>query len=255
MTGNRLFYADLLSRTHLGALYRAVKIDFPHDVSAALLELRHWGLAPVLPAALLSGLRRLRHGPAQDAYPPWLTTAFTQQAAIKDRLRAAQHQLETIPTLYQREYYRHVIGAEMAYSLEANDRCAAHAGTQLVHPFLDRSLLEFCFQIPPQQWLRGFESKHLLRRAMLGLLPDRIRLRQDKAEFSSMVIAALRLLPPDLWRPSSQLVQLGVLELEPLRAAVGAFTTSSGTSLPFHLLGPLWEACSLEWWLRVEFGS
>jgi asparagine synthase (glutamine-hydrolysing) len=52
--------------------------------------------------------------------------------------------------------------ATMAYSLEARS------------PFLDHRLMEFMAKVPPELKLRGGESKHLLKAALRGVLPDEI---------------------------------------------------------------------------------
>jgi asparagine synthase (glutamine-hydrolysing) len=56
----------------------------------------------------------------------------------------------------------HVDLCSMAYSLEARV------------PFLDHVLVEFCATIPPWIKLRGLREKHVLRRAMRGVLPAEI---------------------------------------------------------------------------------
>jgi asparagine synthase (glutamine-hydrolysing) len=52
--------------------------------------------------------------------------------------------------------------ASMAYSLEVRV------------PFLDHELVEFCATIPSRHKVRRLETKHVLKRAARGLIPDRI---------------------------------------------------------------------------------
>jgi asparagine synthase (glutamine-hydrolysing) len=52
--------------------------------------------------------------------------------------------------------------ATMAYSLEARS------------PFLDHTVMEFMARVPASLKLRGGESKHLLKSALRGILPDAI---------------------------------------------------------------------------------
>lgn len=58
--------------------------------------------------------------------------------------------------------------ASMAYGLEARV------------PFLDHELVELCARIPPSLKLRGLREKHVLRRALDGVLPDDIRWRRKR---------------------------------------------------------------------------
>ena len=55
---------------------------------------------------------------------------------------------------------------------------------EIRYPFLYRPLVEYCLQVP--LWLkeRHGQDKWFHRQAMKGLLPEMIRQRSDKAEFS-----------------------------------------------------------------------
>jgi asparagine synthase (glutamine-hydrolysing) len=57
----------------------------------------------------------------------------------------------------------------MAYSVEARV------------PFLDHELVEFCARIPPRFKMKWLREKHILRRAMAGVLPPDIRRRKKYA--------------------------------------------------------------------------
>jgi asparagine synthase (glutamine-hydrolysing) len=50
-------------------------------------------------------------------------------------------------------------------------------------PFLDHRLVEFAFRLPADYKIRGAETKHILRRALKGSLPEEIRTRRDKVGF------------------------------------------------------------------------
>jgi asparagine synthase (glutamine-hydrolysing) len=56
------------------------------------------------------------------------------------------------------------------------DRFAAAHGVTLRHPYMDDGIVDFVLRTPPEI-LNGVRSKPLLRMAMKGLLPARIRLR------------------------------------------------------------------------------
>lgn len=47
-------------------------------------------------------------------------------------------------------------------------------------PMFDRRLNEFCLRLPPRQQFRDGEDRRILREAMRGLLPDRVRLRRTR---------------------------------------------------------------------------
>src|SRR5690606_12334272 len=45
------------------------------------------------------------------------------------------------------------------------------------YPYLDHTLIEFANRLPPSWKIRGLTEKHILRRALAGLLPDDIARR------------------------------------------------------------------------------
>ena len=49
------------------------------------------------------------------------------------------------------------------------------------HPYLDRDLLEFIFAIPREQLVRPNQRRSLMRRALVGIVPDEILNRKGKA--------------------------------------------------------------------------
>jgi asparagine synthase (glutamine-hydrolysing) len=49
------------------------------------------------------------------------------------------------------------------------------------YPYLDRSLLEFMFAIPREQLVRPSQRRSLMRRALVGIVPDEILNRKTKA--------------------------------------------------------------------------
>ena len=63
---------------------------------------------------------------------------------------------------------RSLDAASMAYGLEARV------------PFLDHEFVELCSQIPPNLTMRGLHEKHILRRALEGVLPKEILERRKR---------------------------------------------------------------------------
>ncbi len=52
-------------------------------------------------------------------------------------------------------------------------------------PFLDHRLVEFVFQLPGQMKINDAETKSVLRESMRGVLPEKVRTRQDKTGFAT----------------------------------------------------------------------
>ncbi|GAA4644455.1 asparagine synthase-related protein [Pontixanthobacter gangjinensis] len=69
----------------------------------------------------------------------------------------------------------------VVYRLEDSAVGAASYGVDYRYPLLDIRLLQFCLNLPVEQKLRGGSERRMIRQAMIGLLPDIVRLRHDKA--------------------------------------------------------------------------
>jgi len=68
--------------------------------------------------------------------------------------------------------------------LEITGKVAARFGLDDRYPFFDTRLLEFCAGLPPDQKLRAGWTRSIMRRALRGYLPKKIRLRTNKARLS-----------------------------------------------------------------------
>lgn len=65
------------------------------------------------------------------------------------------------------------------------DRCSMAHGIEIRAPFMDWRIVTQAFSLPTQSKAGELGSKHLLRLAMKGILPEEIRLRKSKIGFAS----------------------------------------------------------------------
>ena len=93
--------------------------------------------------------------------------------ASLDELLRTQTESASLPRLLRFEDRN-----SMAHSIEARV------------PFLDHRLVEFAFRLSPEMKIKGVERKHVLREGMRGVLPEEIRVRQDKLGFRAEPEAA-----------------------------------------------------------------
>lgn len=173
--GGYLAYLPMVARTYLrrwqlvryarfAANHRGVHGDpplAPMDAVATVVPgLRRLGdlrARPLTPAAavLRPSLRQQWHRADEAALEP---------RSINDILhRATTSQLPTLLRFEDRN--------SMAHSIEARV------------PFLDHRLVEFAFRLPGESKICGGVTKHVLRQAMVGTLPEAIRKRTDKIGF------------------------------------------------------------------------
>lgn len=68
---------------------------------------------------------------------------------------------------------------------------AARHGLELRTPLRDRDLVELALAVPDHLLLQGAETRPVLRAAARGLLPEAVRTRRGKGDFSAAVVRAL----------------------------------------------------------------
>src|SRR5580698_2962803 len=59
------------------------------------------------------------------------------------------------------------------------------------YPYLDRDLLEFLYALPREQLVRPGQRRSLMRRALAGIVPDKVLNRKRKAFVSRSPMAAI----------------------------------------------------------------
>ena len=85
-------------------------------------------------------------------------------------------------------------------------------------PFLDHRLAELVFSLPTHLFMSAGENKHILREATRGLLPEPVRLRQDKLGFPT---------PQTTWIYETMCQEVRDLLESPSLAARGVFDTNT----------------------------
>ena len=170
---------DLLARARLKALARQLK-------AWALKQRRPW-----IHLALET---------ASGFMPPWLV-GLPKHARSGVWLRPEFVRRNTAAFLsYERR--RKLFGAlpsfqENLAALDAMRRQLACVGLQAEtpvekrYPFLDRSLLEFLYAVPREQLVRPGQRRSLMRRALIGIVPEEVLNRSRKGYVSRSPIAAI----------------------------------------------------------------
>ncbi len=85
---------------------------------------------------------------------------------------------------------------KLEHNLKWNDLNSMHFSVELREPFLDYRLVEKTLASPPELKVNKGYTKWILREAMRGTLPEKIRLRQDKVGFDN---------PSDEWMKSNEI--------------------------------------------------
>jgi len=135
--------------------------------------------------------------------------------------------------------------------LRHEDRNSMAHSVETRHPFLDYRLVEFAVACSPQLKLHDGWSKWILRNAMKGILPDKIRLRKTKLGFDapdeSWISAGLQNGHRNIW-DAPKLRMQRFLNPASLTAECKKFLSGSPSALPAN---SLFLAVSLELWAQA----
>jgi asparagine synthase (glutamine-hydrolysing) len=154
---------------------------------------RNWGIKPLVPKSALTAWRRL-HGKrtTNQNFSPFLTQEFAQQLRLSERLKKAEY-LNNNPRLNERfHHYNYLTSGMLPYSLEMINRLASAFSIEVRFPFCDRRLIEFSLALPPEQKLRDGWNRFVLRQAMQGVLPEKVRWRGGKISLSRVLPYTLK---------------------------------------------------------------
>jgi asparagine synthase (glutamine-hydrolysing) len=254
--GTLLMYADLIRRFRIGSILERLRIDrnppggsgpFP-GIGPILVR---YGLWPMVPETLKSAIRRWLRPPR---LPTPVTHAFAAKTNLMERL-CARHPSPRCRSFVQRAVYESYSSDGLAYGLLGNARWNAHFRSEGRHPFLDRRIVEFAMAIPDDQRYRRDVSKFVLREAMRGILPERVRVRSDKAEFSAICVLAINSLGGERLFDRLKVVENGWVDKAIIRKICRSMTEALSRGDPSYVsdIFDLWTVLAIELWFNVVF--
>jgi asparagine synthase (glutamine-hydrolysing) len=201
-------------------------------------------------------LRRVNRRPAEPDAAPWLPAAFRQRTGLAERTRRPSLGV-AFPFPEQSRLYDGTSNAFRLHALEMTHRASVRRGLEHRHPFYDRRVVEFALAIPPDQIGRRGLNKYVLRQAMQGLLPEPIRQRTSKAEFSHTCAQVFEADSIAALFRSPRIAAEGWIDREQLLAMYGNFM-GKWKSGQKHYLPQVWPLnffLSVELWFRAAFDT
>ena len=160
---------DLLARAQFGALAHQLKVW-------ALEKRKPWfhlfweAARGFFPPALVGVPKYMRPAPwlqSNFVKRHWAAlTGYPSRTKLFGPLPSFQENVSTLDAL-RRQLARTALPFEPPYEKR--------------YPYLDRDLLEFMFAIPREQLVRPTQRRSLMRRALVGIVPDEILNRKTKA--------------------------------------------------------------------------
>lgn len=253
LLGSPLVYTDALRCGHLRGVWEDIGKDANyHDMFALRILLA--AAKPLLPTGLSTTLDRLRGRAPTTRLAPWLDERLVRESNLVARVTASPFP-RRYESLARQELYESArllaSGTQGAYWL---DRLCGHYGIEPRHPFADRRLIEYLLQIPQELLFRAGRRKRILRSALPGILPEKIRLRNYKTRFAPFWNYSLQQRTSAKLRKLLQeplLARLGLVDVKRLDVALQAYLSGQVD----HFLLPLWSTVTLELWLKEHFSA
>jgi asparagine synthase (glutamine-hydrolysing) len=204
-----------------------------------LRRIARLGMWPLVNARYQERIR-YRRPIRKPEIPSWIAPDWARSIGLADRIGALPEEVP-LSGLGQRILYEH----NLLYAFPLNRgimRLHAQHAVEWRHPFHDQRLIEFALSVPGNQMRSRGQKKRLLRRALQGTLPEPIRLRLSKAEFSAPIHAAATAAVDT--STLAQLREMGWVKVETLFPQ-GALASEG------LLLGACWNALAVNTWLQA----
>jgi asparagine synthase (glutamine-hydrolysing) len=200
-SGFHYYMADLARRGRWLMLVRTIgERRIMHNMPIAEQVWRF--IFPLLPPQLASMLKRQHQA---IVYHEWLGSdllrAYQQKASA---LQLSSNLLGLPPvTDIATLCYTMTYGSNLQMLLHWEDRNSMAHSIEARVPFVDHRLVEFNLALGNDHKIVGGDTKRVLRRAMIGILPEKVRQRRDKLGFAT---------PEQAWfrGPLKDLIKQGV---------------------------------------------
>ena len=160
-----------------------------------------------------------------------------------------EHTNPQTPRTARGEHFFGLTRGLIPYVLEVADHAAKSFSIEPRYPFFDKRLVEYCLALPAEQRIFRGWTRMVMRRAMTGILPEKIQWRGGKADlgvnfFRSLLTCESKLIEEMLRNPAQAIWQY--LDHQALdRTYQQSLTTENKRSVL-----SLWQAATLQTWLQ-----
>jgi asparagine synthase (glutamine-hydrolysing) len=182
LEGSRLYYAEELAGREWGMLCDSFRADVAKfGFGRPMYWLLRHGLYHLMPERAKEMARKLRRGGQKDAY--WLSRQMLDIYRARRSTRAQCH-IAGASRISQEALVQRLNYAFAIHLKERIDRSGAQFGLEVRAPMHCRKYIEWALGTPERIRQRGAISKYAHLKAMTGILPMAVLLRNNKAEFS-----------------------------------------------------------------------
>ena len=208
-------------------------------------------LKALVPSPVKARLKPLVRRLRRNGVPRWIAPGFLERTGLDDPAKRGVW-VKKFPTRSQQNMYEGLsFGWNTTFGLGVMDSLASTFSTEFRYPFFDRRLVEFLLAIPEEQRWWMDRPKTILRRALDGILPEAVRERKGKAEFTPAFdreIGGRQADKVEALLRDSVLEELGVVDGKCLQQFFAEYRRDTRNSDPS---GALSTILGLELWCRA----
>ncbi len=149
-------------------------------------------IRPLTPASVRRTWRRL----GGYGNRPWpraslISSEFAKRLGFEYRYRELQAFYLKPLTDAREDHYHRLFWGGITHQVESMNKFSSRFSVEPRHPFFDRRLLELCLALPHRLKIANGWTRLVLRKAMKGLLPERIERRPGKTDFRPSIDHAI----------------------------------------------------------------
>ena len=250
-SGSRFHVADDLRRGRVASAIRQARLDSGLEggmgTAPALFAYGAWPAAP----ALVKRIGRWARG-TPAAHVPWIPPRFAARTNLAMRMRV-RPETPRFPTHAQADIYRNALSGWSVHGSEMEARLSADLGLELRHPFADLRIARFGLAIPESLRWSGRERKRVLRAAAAGLVPEAVRTRRSKVDFSPVLVQALEAQGGAAFFGRLGTAALGWVDPQPLDGMYAQMLSRYAAGDPAYMAPAwgLWMIAGIERWAQA----
>jgi len=260
LTGSFHHYADFLRRLKILSLIRQVGCDrqFKWDSAVPAIvfptsPIFRCGLLPLVPPTVRRSIKRVLR---RNGVPSWVDAQFARRIGLDERLHR-QHTKLRFSSFAQKDIYcSELNSAFLSQGNELGSRSESWFSLEKRHPFLDRRVVEFALALPEEQRWQRNQPKFVLHRATEGFLPEPIRRRVSKADFSHVFAETLEAAGGEGLFNSITIESMrwvdGTVIREMHRRMVQDYRSANNAYISY--IWKLWMVFGIELWFNGVFG-
>jgi len=212
------------------------------------------GVFPLVPWTWRYLIKRVL---GRTGIPSWIDAQFARRIRLYERLNRENIRLRFSTFAQQDIYNNNLAYGFLFHGYESGNRSESWFGVEKRHPFMDKRVVEYALALPEEQRWRWDQPKFVVRRAMQGLVPERILRRDTKADFSHVFAEALQVRESGRLFDSLLIESMRWVDGEILRKIYRKMAQNFASGDPTYIsyVWKLWMTFGIELWFNTTFSK